>query len=197
LNANDQSNGNPLNGAFKSADFGDKVWLFFCQHLRLLASLAIVILADLAMLLHTIAGYDERDSTSCWVNIPDYHSLLDRSLKPCRLDIPRDYFAEGIDGDVQRGVEKAIDFSRAQGHQIVDISLPHTPHTIPVYYLVMIAEASSNLARYNGIRYTRRSQTATNALDIYFKSRREGFEPEVKRGEGGRKRGGEIGKGWS
>jgi aspartyl-tRNA(Asn)/glutamyl-tRNA(Gln) amidotransferase subunit A len=145
------------------------------------------------MLLHTIAGYDECDWTSCRVNIPDYHSLLDRSLKLCRLDIPRDYFAEGIDGEVQRAVDKAIDFSRAQSHQIVDISLPHTPHAISVYYIIIIAEASSNLARYNGIRYTRRSQTATNALDIYFKSRREGFESEVKRGEGGRKRGGGIG----
>jgi aspartyl-tRNA(Asn)/glutamyl-tRNA(Gln) amidotransferase subunit A len=137
--------------------------------------------ADLALLLRVIAGYDERDSTSCRVDIPDYRGLLDRPLKPCRLGIPREYFAEGIDGEVQRAVGEAIEFYRSQGHQIVDISLPHTPYAIPVYYIVMTAEASSNLARYDGIRYTHRSSAATNALDIYFKSRREGFGPEVKR----------------
>jgi aspartyl-tRNA(Asn)/glutamyl-tRNA(Gln) amidotransferase subunit A len=115
------------------------------------------------------------------VEIPDYCQLLKSPSKPRRLGIPKEYFAEGIDPEVQQSIGNAIEFYRTQGHQIVDISLPHTPYAIPVYYIIMTAEASSNLARYDGIRYTHRSAEATNAKDIYFKSRREGFGPEVKR----------------
>ncbi|MDR2200857.1 MAG: Asp-tRNA(Asn)/Glu-tRNA(Gln) amidotransferase subunit GatA [Puniceicoccales bacterium] len=137
--------------------------------------------ADLSMLLEIIAGHDERDSTSCNVTIPPYRALLKNTQQPRRIGVPREYFSEGIDGEVRQAVFEAIEFFRAQGHRIVDISLPHTPYAIPVYYVVMTAEASSNLARYDGIRYSHRSREATDAMDIYFKSRAEGFGSEVKR----------------
>ncbi|MDR3317765.1 MAG: Asp-tRNA(Asn)/Glu-tRNA(Gln) amidotransferase subunit GatA [Puniceicoccales bacterium] len=136
---------------------------------------------DLGLLLKVIVGYDDRDSTSCEVEIPDYSQILKDEYKPCRIGIPKEYFAEGIDVEVQQTIETTIEFYRKSNYQIVDISLPHTPYAIPVYYIVMTAEASSNLARYDGIRYTHRSSEASNAMDVYFKSRQEGFGAEVKR----------------
>ncbi|MDR1435169.1 MAG: Asp-tRNA(Asn)/Glu-tRNA(Gln) amidotransferase subunit GatA [Puniceicoccales bacterium] len=136
---------------------------------------------DLGLLLQIIAGHDDRDSTSCNVEIPHYDRILKGELRPRRIGIPKEYFSNGIDVDVRQAVESAIEFYRKNGYQIVDISLEHTAYAIPVYYIIMTAEASSNLARYDGIRYTHRSSEATNAIDIYFKSRKEGFGSEVKR----------------
>jgi aspartyl-tRNA(Asn)/glutamyl-tRNA(Gln) amidotransferase subunit A len=135
---------------------------------------------DLGLLLQVIAGHDDRDSTSYTVEIPDYDQLL-KKQQPYRIGIPREYFSEGIDGEVRQAIESAIEFYRKINCPIVDISLPHTPHTIPVYYVIMMAEASSNLARFDGIRYSHRSSKATNATDIFSKSREEGFGAEVKR----------------
>jgi aspartyl-tRNA(Asn)/glutamyl-tRNA(Gln) amidotransferase subunit A len=135
---------------------------------------------DTALLLEVIAGHDDRDSTSCNVEIPVYGQHL-KDSQPCRIGIPREYFAEGIDPDVRQAVENAIEFYRKGGYQIVDITLPHTSYAIPVYYVLMTAEASANLARFDGIRYTHRSAAATNATDIYSKSRGEGLGAEVKR----------------
>ncbi|MDR2807220.1 MAG: Asp-tRNA(Asn)/Glu-tRNA(Gln) amidotransferase subunit GatA [Puniceicoccales bacterium] len=136
---------------------------------------------DLGMLLQIIAGHDERDATSCAVPIPDYSEAFNTEQRSWRIGIPKEYFSEGIDGEVYRSIAEAIAFYRKKGHIIVDISLPHTFYAIPVYYIVMTAEASSNLARYDGIRYTHRSAEVMNARDIYFKSRAEGFGSEVKR----------------
>jgi aspartyl-tRNA(Asn)/glutamyl-tRNA(Gln) amidotransferase subunit A len=135
---------------------------------------------DLGALLQVIVGHDDRDSTSCNVAIPDYGQLL-KKQHPCRIGIPREYFSEGIDGEVRQAIENAIEFYRKSGYSIADISLPHAPYAIPVYYVIMTAEASSNLARLDGIRYSRRSLAATNATDIYSQSRAEGLGPEVKR----------------
>ncbi|MDR1906889.1 MAG: Asp-tRNA(Asn)/Glu-tRNA(Gln) amidotransferase subunit GatA [Puniceicoccales bacterium] len=137
--------------------------------------------ADLGALLQVIAGYDDRDSTSCKTEIPNYCQILKSEQQSCRIGIPKEYFAEGIDFEVRQAIFEAIEFYRKSGYPIVDISLPHTPYAIPVYYVIMTAEASSNLARFDGIRYSHRSSKATNAMDIYSKSRAEGFGSETKR----------------
>ncbi|MDR0418286.1 MAG: Asp-tRNA(Asn)/Glu-tRNA(Gln) amidotransferase subunit GatA [Puniceicoccales bacterium] len=135
---------------------------------------------DLGLLLQVIAGYDERDSTSCNAEIPNYNQLL-KKQQPCRIGIPKEYFSEGIDLEVRQAIENVIKFYEKNGYSTVDISLPHTHYAIPVYHVIMMAEASSNLARFDGIRYSHRSPKATNATDIYFKSRGESFGSEVKR----------------
>lgn len=135
---------------------------------------------DLCLLLQLLAGHDDRDSTSVSVKIPDYIKSLDKP-QPCRIGIPQEYFGEGLSAEVRQSIESAIAFYRQAGHEIVNIHLPHTRYAIPVYYVVMTAEASSNLARFDGIRYSHRSSQTTNAIDVYFKSRGEGFGSEVKR----------------
>jgi aspartyl-tRNA(Asn)/glutamyl-tRNA(Gln) amidotransferase subunit A len=137
--------------------------------------------ADVATVLTAISGYDERDSTSINQPVPDFAAALAAESTPRRLGVPKEYFGEGLDSEVRAAVEKAIAWYAAQGHSIVEVSLPHTDLAIPVYYVIATAEASSNLARYDGIRYGHRSKEATNAIDLYFKSRAEGFGDEVKR----------------
>ena len=138
---------------------------------------------DAAILLKAVAGHDPLDSTSVKVDIPDYPSLLrEDSLKGKKIGVPREYFeASGMDAEVRVSVESAIEKCKSIGAEIVEISLPHTDLAIPVYYIVATAEASSNLARYDGIRYTHRSKCAKDVVDLYFKSRAEGFGEEVKR----------------
>jgi aspartyl-tRNA(Asn)/glutamyl-tRNA(Gln) amidotransferase subunit A len=97
------------------------------------------------------------------------------------LGLPKEFFGEGMDNEVRNSIEKAVEFYRSQGHRIVEVSLPTTDLAVPVYYVIATAEASSNLARYDGIRYTSRSNRAKNAVDVYAKSRGEGFGEEVKR----------------
>jgi len=137
--------------------------------------------SDVAMLLKNIAGHDSRDSTSYKIDIPDYTAALKEQKGPWKLGIPKEYFAEGLDSEVADAVKKAIDFYKAQGCEIVDVSLPHTELAIPVYYIVATAEASSNLARYDGVRYSYRSPDATDVVSLYSKSRGEAFGEEVKR----------------
>lgn len=137
---------------------------------------------DAAILLEAVAGHDQKDSTSVECEIPDYASNISlEAFKGAKIGIPKEYFGAGIDPEVKAIVEKAIADCASQGAEIVDISLPHTDLAIPVYYIIATAEASSNLARYDGVRYTRRSPNTTDAIDIYYKSRAEGFGEEVKR----------------
>ena len=137
---------------------------------------------DAAILLNGIASYDKKDSTSCKVDIPNYeNSLKENSLKGKKIGVPKEYFISGIDNEVLDCVKKSIAHCEKQGAEIVEISLPHSDLAIPVYYILATAEASSNLARYDGIRYTSRSDKAKDITDLYFKTRAEGFGEEVKR----------------
>jgi aspartyl-tRNA(Asn)/glutamyl-tRNA(Gln) amidotransferase subunit A len=132
-------------------------------------------------LLGTIAGHDANDSTSFKTEIPGYRAELAKRKGPWKLGIAKEYFAEGLDPEVNAAVQAAIGYYQKLGCEIREISLPHTKYAVGVYYIIATAECSSNLARYDGIRYGHRSKDATDALDIYFKSRAEGFGPEVKR----------------
>ena len=136
---------------------------------------------DAALLLETISGHDPLDSTSYPSDVPSYSTEIKRPLEPCKLGLPQEFFGEGMDDEVRKCIEQAIRFYQAKGFEIVDISLPTTDLSVPVYYVIATAEASSNLARYDGIRYTSRSEKAENAIDVYAKSRGEGFGEEVKR----------------
>ena len=137
--------------------------------------------ADAAQLLQVIAGKDERDSTSVGIALPDYIHALKEGKKTWTFGVPEEFFGEGIDPAVRQAVEQAIAFYEQAGGKRVAVSLPHTELAIPVYYIIATAEASSNLARYDGIRYTHRSEQAKDHVDLYFQSRGEGFGREVKR----------------
>ncbi|MGC8490880.1 MAG: Asp-tRNA(Asn)/Glu-tRNA(Gln) amidotransferase subunit GatA [Syntrophobacteraceae bacterium] len=136
---------------------------------------------DAALMLQTLAGYDPADSTSVDLPVPDYRAALNQSIAGLRLGIPREYFIEGTHPEVEAAVRDAIATCKSLGAQIVDISLPHTEYGIAVYYIIAPAEASSNLARYDGVKYGHRTQNATDLLEMYRKSRSEGFGAEVKR----------------
>ena len=136
---------------------------------------------DTAVVLGAIAGHDELDSTSFKADVPDYRASLSTSRPPARLGIPKEYFGEGLDPEVAAAVEAAVKFYRSEGCEVKEVSLPNTQHCLDTYYIIATAEASSNLARYDGIRYGHRSKEATDAIDIYAKSRSEGFGSEVKR----------------
>lgn len=136
---------------------------------------------DAAITLQAIAGYDENDSTSVKIEIPDYRAALKEKKGPWRIGIPKEYFGEGLDPEVAAAVEKAVTFYEKMGCEIKNVSLPHTEYGVGVYYIIATAECSSNLSRYDGIRYGHRSTEAKDVVDLYFKSRAEGFGPEVKR----------------
>jgi len=136
---------------------------------------------DAALLLQAIVGHDARDSTSLRHEVPDYRGSLRTQEGPWKLGVPKEYFIEGLDEEVKQAVEAAIDFYREQGCTVEEVSLPHTELAVPVYYIVATAEASSNLARYDGVLYSRRAEGYEDSVDLYFKSRAEGFGPEVKR----------------
>ncbi len=136
---------------------------------------------DAALVLGAIAGHDPRDSTSFRTEIPDYRAELKTRKGPWRLGIPKEYFGEGLDPEVASAVQKAIEHYRSIGCEIKEVSLPHTHHGVGVYYIIATAECSSNLARYDGVRYGHRSKEAKDLLELYFKSRAEGFGSEVKR----------------
>ena len=136
---------------------------------------------DIALLMSVMSGKDPRDSTSAEVPVPDFASALGRDLRGTKLGVPREYFGEGIDEGVRETVEKAIEQMKQCGAEIVQLSLPHTEYGIPVYYIVANAEASTNLARYDGVKYGFRAADATDMMSMYEKTRRYGFGPEVKR----------------
>ncbi|MCF7688987.1 MAG: Asp-tRNA(Asn)/Glu-tRNA(Gln) amidotransferase subunit GatA [Cephaloticoccus sp.] len=136
---------------------------------------------DAATLLQVIAGHDERDSTSFRTEIPDYRAELKKRHGPWKLGIPKEYFGDGLDPEVGAAVERAIEFYRLQGCEIKEVSLPHTRYCLDAYYVIATAEASSNLARFDGVRYGHRAEKAADVVDQYFQSRAEGFGEEVKR----------------
>jgi len=136
---------------------------------------------DAALLLETISGHDPLDSTSFPKEVPAYSQDLKQNTQPGVLGLPKEFFGPGMDNEVRASLEQAIEHYRSLGYQTKEVSLPTTDLSIPVYYVIATAEASSNLARYDGIRYTSRSDRAENAIDVYAKSRGEGFGAEVKR----------------
>ena len=136
---------------------------------------------DAALLLRTIAGRDPMDSTSADVPVPDYVAELAKPVEGLKLGVPKEYFGEGLDGEVRESVEAAIQKLAKSGCEIVPISLPHTKYAIPTYYIVATAEASSNLARFDGVRYGYRANAAHSLSEMYRRSRDQGFGPEVKR----------------
>lgn len=136
---------------------------------------------DAANVLGVIAGRDPHDSTSADVPVPDYAALLDRDIKGKRIGIPRALFGDGIDDEVRHSVEKSIDNFRSLGAEIVDVELPYAKYGIAVYYIIATAEASSNLARFDGVRYGFRADGAHELREMYRKTREQGFGAEVKR----------------
>ncbi len=136
---------------------------------------------DSALLLNAISGRDPMDSTSLAEPVPDYTAQLGRDLRGLKLGMPREYFIEGIDPQVDAAVRAAIRHYESLGAEIVEISLPNTEHAVGVYYIIATAEASANLARFDGVRYGHRAEGAANLLDQYGRTREEGFGPEVKR----------------
>ena len=135
---------------------------------------------DAGMLTNAIAGRDRMDSTSLDVPVEDATALLGRDLKGVKLGMPKEYFISGIDPQVDAAVRAAVRHYESLGAEIVEVSLPHTEHAVSVYYVIATAEASANLARFDGVRYGHRAQTE-NLLEMYARSRAEGFGPEVKR----------------
>jgi aspartyl-tRNA(Asn)/glutamyl-tRNA(Gln) amidotransferase subunit A len=136
---------------------------------------------DSALILNAICGKDTMDSTSLDVPVPDFTSLLGRDVKGLKLGLPREYFIEGIDPQVDAAVRAAIKHYESLGAEIVEVSLPNTEHAVGVYYIIATAECSANLARFDGVRYGHRAGDATGLLDHYGRTREEGFGPEVKR----------------
>ncbi|HEV7866761.1 MAG TPA: Asp-tRNA(Asn)/Glu-tRNA(Gln) amidotransferase subunit GatA [Chthoniobacteraceae bacterium] len=136
---------------------------------------------DSGLILNAIAGRDPHDSTSLSEPVPDYTALLGQDLKGLRLGMPREYFIEGIDPQVDAAVRAAIRQYESLGAEIVEVSLPNTEHAVGVYYIVATAECSANLARFDGVRYGHRAAGAMSLLDQYGRTREEGFGPEVKR----------------
>jgi aspartyl-tRNA(Asn)/glutamyl-tRNA(Gln) amidotransferase subunit A len=137
--------------------------------------------ADLAVLLSAMVGFDPRDSTSIERPREDYSRKLDVDLKGLRIGLPKEYFAEGIEPGVRKAVEAAVAWLTAQGAQRVDLDLPLTRLAVPVYYVIAPAEASSNLARFDGVRYGHRAKEYTDLVEMYCRTRAEGFGDEVKR----------------
>ena len=136
---------------------------------------------DLALMLGLMTGFDSRDSTSLDRPVEDYSRDLDKPLDGLRIGLPREYFAEGLSADVEEAVRAAISEYEKMGATIVDVSLPNTKLSIPVYYVLAPAEASSNLSRYDGVRYGYRAKDYKDLTEMYEKSRSEGFGAEVKR----------------
>ncbi|MBQ7235152.1 MAG: Asp-tRNA(Asn)/Glu-tRNA(Gln) amidotransferase subunit GatA [Kiritimatiellae bacterium] len=138
---------------------------------------------DAAILLKALAGHDEMDGTTPKDPVPDYPAMIaGSSLKGVKLGLPKEYFnVGGLDPEVKRVTEEAIRRCEGQGAEIVEVSLPHTEYAMAVYYIIAPAEASANLARFDGVRYGHRSAKAVDVMSLYMKSRAEGFGPEVKR----------------
>jgi aspartyl-tRNA(Asn)/glutamyl-tRNA(Gln) amidotransferase subunit A len=136
---------------------------------------------DIAKVLGAVAGRDEHDATTADVPVPDYLERLTGELSGKRIGIPRALFGEGIDEEVKNSVEQAIENYRSLGAEIVDVELPHAKYGIAVYYIIATAEASSKLARFDGVRYGFRAEGSHNLRETYYKTREEGFGAEVKR----------------
>jgi aspartyl-tRNA(Asn)/glutamyl-tRNA(Gln) amidotransferase subunit A len=136
---------------------------------------------DLALMLNVMTGFDERDSTSLQREKEDYGRDLNKPLSGLRIGLPREYFAKGMSSDVEKAIEQALDEYRRLGAETVEVALPNSPLSIPVYYVLAPAEASSNLSRFDGVRYGYRAQTFQDLAEMYRNTRAEGFGAEVKR----------------
>ncbi len=136
---------------------------------------------DAALLLGVIAGHDPKDSTSVDCPVPDYTSALKNDVKGLKIGLPKEYFIDGLDPDVQKAMDQAIETYRQLGAEFVEVSLPHTNYAVATYYLIATAEASSNLARYEGVRFGHRAENPSGLIDLMMQSRSEGFGAEVKR----------------
>ncbi len=136
---------------------------------------------DVADVLGAIAGRDKNDSTTAEVEVPNYSENLDDDIKGKRIGVPRSLFGEGLDDEIRNAVERAIDNYKSLGAEIVDVELPNAKYGIAVYYIICTAEASSNLARFDGVRYGLRAENAHALREMYMKTREEGFGEEVKR----------------
>ena len=136
---------------------------------------------DCALMMNVISGYDVKDSTSVNQEVPDFRNSLTEGLQGMKVGIPKEYFSKGLDPEVEKAVQKSINILREAGAEIVEVSLPHTDYCVAVYYIIAPAEASSNLARYDGVRYGFRDKSSASLLDMYKNSRSQGFGDEVKR----------------
>jgi aspartyl-tRNA(Asn)/glutamyl-tRNA(Gln) amidotransferase subunit A len=136
---------------------------------------------DAALMLQAMAGFDPRDSTSADHSIPDYSATLNDSLAGLRIGLPKEYFGEGLDGDVSASIEAALEVYKELGAEVVEISLPNSAMAVPTYYVVAPAECSSNLSRFDGTRFGYRCEQPKDLEDLYKRSRGEGFGAEVKR----------------
>ncbi|NOY53073.1 MAG: Asp-tRNA(Asn)/Glu-tRNA(Gln) amidotransferase subunit GatA [Deltaproteobacteria bacterium] len=136
---------------------------------------------DSALLLQAIAGHDPKDSTSADHPVPDYSEALTGELSGKTIGVPKEYFVEGMQPEVEEAVRRALALLEKEGAKIVEVSLPHTEYAVATYYILATAEASSNLARYDGVKYGYRAEGAEELIEMYRKTRSEGFGPEVKR----------------
>ncbi|MFB9867532.1 Asp-tRNA(Asn)/Glu-tRNA(Gln) amidotransferase subunit GatA [Vreelandella sulfidaeris] len=136
---------------------------------------------DCAHLLGVIAGHDGRDSTSVARGVPDYVDGLNAPLTGLKIGLPKEYFGDGLDPEVEKAVREAVKVYESLGATVRDVSLPHTHYAIPAYYVIAPAEASSNLSRYDGVRFGHRCDNPSDLIDLYTRSRAEGFGEEVKR----------------
>lgn len=135
---------------------------------------------DAAILLNVLAGHDPKDSTSANQPVPDFTRSLRRDVRGLRIGLPREYFVEGLDPEVRQSVDEAVRVFKKAGAEIREVALPHTPYSVAVYYVVAVAEASSNLGRYDGVEYGLRSE-ANDIRKMYFETRSRGFGAEAKR----------------
>ncbi len=131
--------------------------------------------------MNAIAGHDAQDTTALNEQVPDYTATLGRDLGGVRLGLPKEYLTEGIDSQIKAAIDAAVNQMRSLGAEIVEVSLPTTEYAIAAYYIVATAEASANLARFDGVRYGYRAENPKDILDLYGRTREEGFGPEVKR----------------
>ena len=138
---------------------------------------------DAAMLLQVLAGHDEMDGTTPKDPVPDYMKAMEgASMKGVKIGLPKEYYdVSGLDPEVKRITDEAIKSCEAAGAELVEVSLPHTEYAMAVYYIIAPAEASANLARFDGVRYGHRSERSDDVFNLYARSRAEGFGPEVKR----------------
>jgi aspartyl-tRNA(Asn)/glutamyl-tRNA(Gln) amidotransferase subunit A len=136
---------------------------------------------DAALILKAISGHDPRDSTCVNTGVPDYTKSLKDDIKGMRIGVPKEYFIEGMESEVEDAAKKAIAMVQDLGGKVEEISLPHTEYAVLTYYIIAPSEASSNLARYDGVKYGYRAENASSLHDMYFKTRAEGFGSEVKR----------------
>ncbi|WP_203623374.1 Asp-tRNA(Asn)/Glu-tRNA(Gln) amidotransferase subunit GatA [Lacticaseibacillus sp. 866-1] len=152
----------------------------FASSLDVVGSLTHTV-RDAALTLNVIAGHDEKDATTADLAVPDYTAKLGQSIHGMKIALPEEYLGEGVDPAVAEQIKQAAEQFRALGATVETVSLPHTKYAVPAYYIIASSEASSNLQRFDGIRYGFRAKDVKNLEDVYVRSRSEGFGPEVKR----------------